>query len=108
MPLRALLVAGTTRSPLLPQIPTGNELGLKGLVSEAWCGLSDPAGLPTPIVVRLNETLNTVLATAAVKTRLTQMGVSVTPMSPEQYTDFIRNELEKWATVIREGNVKVD
>lgn len=106
--LRALLVAGTRRSPLLPEIPTGNELGFKGLVSEAWYGLSGPPGLPAPIVTKLNETLNAVLATDAVKERLTKMGVTITPMTPAAYTDFIADELKKWATVIEEGNVKVD
>lgn len=106
--VRALLVAGTKRSPLLPNIPTGNELGFKGLVSEAWYGLSGPAGLPEPIVTKLNTTLNDVLRTEAIASRLAQMGVTVTPMTPEQYTDFIKSELEKWATVIKEGNVKVD
>ena len=104
--LRALAIAAKTRSALLPDLPTATEAGLDGYEVSATYGLLAPAGTPQAIVDKLNAETKTILEQPDVKARLAEQGVIPTYTTPEQTSEHIRNEVAKWAKVIKAGNVK--
>jgi tripartite-type tricarboxylate transporter receptor subunit TctC len=104
--LRALAVASKTRSPLLPELPTATEAGLNGYEVSATYGLLAPAGTPKPIVDKLNAEVKAILEMPDLKARLAEQGVIPTYTTPEQTSKHIRDEIAKWAKVIKTGNVK--
>ena len=87
--LRALAVTSITRSSLMPDVPTIAEAGLTGFDASLYYGLAGPAGMPRPIVDKLNSALRSALASDDVKQRLTNDGTDVTPSTPEEYAAFI-------------------
>lgn len=106
--LRALGMASSRRFPLLPDVPTVAELGYPAFNASQWYGLCAPAATPRPVVERLNKALNAVLANPEVKAKLTDAAADVEPMSPEQFADFIRNEIAKWTRLVKAANLKLD
>ena len=105
--LKAIAVTGSARSPLAPEIPTVAEAGI-GFVATTWYGLMAPAGLPRPIVERLNKDTRALLGDEAVKTALAPQGVVATPSTPEEFRDFLRAEVAKWAKVVQDTGAKVE
>ncbi|MCC7425631.1 MAG: tripartite tricarboxylate transporter substrate binding protein [Alphaproteobacteria bacterium] len=99
--LRALAIASETRSEQFPDIPTLQELGYSGLVSDSWFGLSGPKGLPRPMVDRLNAAIQEVLKSPALLSRYREIVAQAPSSTPEQFTDFVRREIEAWAPVVR-------
>ncbi|MEK7345900.1 MAG: tripartite tricarboxylate transporter substrate binding protein [Pseudomonadota bacterium] len=91
--LQALAVSGPQRNARQPNTPTLAESGLSGLQLTSFGGLSVPAGTPAPVVKRLSEALNQVLAMPEVRTRLEAQGGSVAPASPEEYRDALQAEM---------------
>jgi tripartite-type tricarboxylate transporter receptor subunit TctC len=89
-------------------VPTVAELGYPAFNASQWYGLCAPAATPRPVVERLNKALNAVLANAEVKSRLTDAAADVEPMSPEQFAEFIRNEIAKWTRLVKAANLKLD
>jgi tripartite-type tricarboxylate transporter receptor subunit TctC len=106
--LRALAVASPRRIALLPDVPTLAESGLPGFEASVWWGLVAPAGTPRSTVNRLNAELQKVLAEPELRARLEALGAVITPGSPEQFADFIRNETVRWSGVIKAANIKPD
>ena len=106
--LRVLASAYAKRSELFPEAPTLAELGFPQLQGVIWYGLSGPAGTPASIVRRLSEELQKLLALPDVHERFSQQGAIPTPMTPQQYTAFIRAEIAKWGPVVRSSGAKVD
>jgi tripartite-type tricarboxylate transporter receptor subunit TctC len=106
--LRALAVTGAKRSPLVPQLPTLDEAGLRGFEIVGWNGLFVPAGTPPAIVAALHAETVKVLARPEVKERLATLGADGVGSSPDDFAAFVRAELEKWARVVREANIKVE
>jgi len=104
--LRALAVTSPKRMPQLPDVPTVAEQGLPEFEAQAWWGFLGPAGIPAPIVARMNAELAKVLKIPAVQERLSQMGVQVASSSPDDFGKFIRNEVDRWGKVVRENNIK--
>ena len=103
--LRALAVCGTTRSPLLPQVPAAAET-LQGFESAGWYGLLGPAGLPPEITGRLHTVFRTALTEPAMRERLAAQGVDVVAGTPEEFATFIGREIPKWAAVVKSAKIE--
>jgi tripartite-type tricarboxylate transporter receptor subunit TctC len=106
--LRALAVTGNKRSPLVPDLPTLDEAGLKGFEIVGWNGLFVPAGTPPQIVAKLHTETVKVLALPDVKERLATLGADGVGSSPEEFTAFVRAEVRKWAKVVKEAGIKLE
>jgi tripartite-type tricarboxylate transporter receptor subunit TctC len=106
--LRALALSGLKRSPLVPDLPTLDEAGLKGYEIVGWNGLFVPSGTPRPIVTRLHGDIAKALAQADVKERLATMGAEPVGNSPEEFRAFVKAEIVKWAKVVKEAGLKVE
>lgn len=106
--MRALAVTSAQRSPIAPEIPTAAEAGLPGFQLEAWFGLVGPGRLPAPIVKRLNEELDVVLAQPDVKELLSREGATPQPSTPEEFGSLIRSELARWRRLIKDNHIQTE
>jgi tripartite-type tricarboxylate transporter receptor subunit TctC len=106
--LRALAMAWSKRSGLLPDVPTFAELGLPGVVSSSWFGLAAPAETPAEIVHRLAAAMPQVFASPGYQARLEKLGLEQFALNPEQSAAFIRAEFDKWAAVASSAGIQVD
>jgi tripartite-type tricarboxylate transporter receptor subunit TctC len=104
--LRALAVTSTTRSGLLPDVPTMVEAGLPGFDASLYYGLAAPAGTPRPIIDKLNKALRDALASDEVKKQLGNDGTEITPGTPEDYADFIDKDEKKWSGLVKISGVE--
>ena len=105
--LRALCVTGTQRYELLPEPPTC-QAAAPGLVAVNWWGVLLPAGSPKGVVDKLNADTVKALADPDVKKRFADLGVEAVSSSPSEFTAFIRAEMDKYAKLIKEANIKVN
>jgi tripartite-type tricarboxylate transporter receptor subunit TctC len=106
--LRAIAVTGTARSAALPEVPTAVESGLPGFTAVQYYGLAAPAGVPRPIIARLNAALRTMLAADDFKKRLIGYGDDPAPSTPEEYAANIAREEAKWAALVKKLGIKLD
>jgi tripartite-type tricarboxylate transporter receptor subunit TctC len=106
--LRALAVASDKRFPLLPDVPTVTEAGLSGYEASVWWGLVAPAKTPPEIVQQLNAEINKALANPANANKLSELGVVVTPGTPDQFAAFIKSQTELWSGVVKTAGIKPD
>jgi len=107
-PIATLTLA---RTPVLPDLPTADEQGLKGFDSPGWYAFVAPAKTPAAAIRRLNQALAAALDTPAVRDRLQQLGNSVPPAerrAPEFLAQFIRSEISKWAAPIKASGTVLD
>ena len=103
--LRALAVTTSVRSEMLPDLPPIADF-VPGYEVSTWNGVVAPKNTPAPFVDRLNKEINAGLADVTVKKRIAEMGASPLVLSPAQFGRFIADDIEKWAKVIRAGNIK--
>jgi len=106
--LRALAVASERRAPYLSDVPTATEAGLRGFDATVWWGLVAPAKTPSVVVGRLSEEVNAALHDASVAKRLEDLGVVITPQTPEQFGRFIAAQTELWSRVVRTAGIRPD
>ena len=106
--LLGLAVTTAQRSPAAPEIPTIAESGMPGYDVSSWAGIVGPAGLPRPIVERLQGEFAKVLHSPEVKERLAAEGASPVASQPEQFAAFIVEELAKWGKTARDANAKIE
>ena len=106
--LRPLAVATLARTPLLPEVPTVDQSGLKGYESIAWYGLLAPAGTPGPVVDRLNAELVRSVQTPEVRDNLLRQGTEIVASSPARFAQIIREDIVKWTKVVKAAAVKPD
>ncbi|MBU0587628.1 MAG: tripartite tricarboxylate transporter substrate binding protein [Gammaproteobacteria bacterium] len=106
--VRPLAVTGLKRHPLFKDVPTLDESGFKGFDAMQWYGVVGPAGMPAPIVKLLNETLNTVLTGPDLQEKLSVEAVEPMAMSPAQFAQFIRADIERWTKLARARNIDLD
>jgi tripartite-type tricarboxylate transporter receptor subunit TctC len=106
--IRVLGVAGLNRSPVLPDLPTISEAGLPGYDTMVWFGLFAPAGTPKPIVEIVNRKTNAVLASPRVKEGLEKLGIEPVGGGADVLAGKVQSELSKWATIVREKNIRVE
>jgi tripartite-type tricarboxylate transporter receptor subunit TctC len=104
--VRALAVASKTRHPLLPDIPTAEEAGVAGYEVSNWIGLVAPAGTPPAIVARLHQAISEIQDTPEMQKRAADDGAVLEKMSTAAFGAFMRQEIDKWARVIKAGNIK--
>ena len=103
--MRALGVTAIKRSPLLPEVPTAAEQGLKGWSSYNWNGILAPAGTPKAIIERIHAVLSKPLNDPATRKRLEDIGYEVSGIGPAEYAAFLKEETEKWADVARKAGI---
>jgi len=107
--LRALATTGSMRTAAAPDLPTVAEAGLPGFEISAWYGMLAPAGTPPAIVNRLHDEIVKALKAPELKDRWTSLGADVVYQdTPEQFNTFLKNDLTKWAKVIKDGNIRPD
>lgn len=104
--LKALAVSTAKRSPLLPDVPTVSESGLKGFAIGTWFGLLAPAGTPRDIVERLNASIVRIMADAELRERLSSQGLDPVSSTPEQFAAHIKSELAKFARIVKTAGIK--
>src|SRR3954464_5944697 len=106
--IRALAISSAKRSPLLPEVPTLDELGVKGYEAATFTGIFAPAATPPATIQKLNAALRKALSTQVVRERYQSMGVEVMDMSQPQFDAYVRADWDKWRKVAREGNISVE
>jgi len=106
--IRALAVTTLKRSPLIPELPTVAETGLKGFEANNWYGLLVPAKTSRAIINRLNQDATTALNTPDIKEVLFRQGLDAAPESPEAFGAYIKSELAKWAKVVKAAGLKAE
>ena len=105
---KALGISSLRRFEGLPDIPTISEAGVPGFEGGGFIGLAAPAGTPRAAIVALNAAANKSLAVPEVRKRLIELATFPIGGSPEQFDQHLRAEIEKWARVIRAGNIRAD
>lgn len=106
--VRALAVTGDHRSPAFPDLPTVAEAGVPGYVAATWTGIVAPAGVPRPIVDKLNAAVNKALKSPAFLEKFTKFGDEPGGGSPEDFAATIKADSAKWAEVIKRSGAKLD
>lgn len=105
---RALAVTSAKRTRVLPDVPTMQEAGVANFDVASWQALYAPAGTPPAIVSRMNAEIEKIIASPDVAAKMDGLGLEHTANTPAQFTEYNRNELAKWAKVVKDGNIKVD
>jgi tripartite-type tricarboxylate transporter receptor subunit TctC len=106
--MRALAVTTPKRDPLLPNVPTMVESGFKDFEVTNWYAVAAPAGTAREIVTRVNTEVNRVLQLPDVSQKLDDLAVRRNPMTPEQFTAFVRTENEKYRRVAKQSNIRME
>jgi len=106
--IKPLAVTGIKRHPLLPEVPTFEELGYKGFDGVQWYGIVGPANMPATIVKRLNEEINKLLANPELRERLSSEALEPMPMSPEQFGQYMRDDIDKWSRLAKARNIQLN
>lgn len=106
--LRALTVTSAKRSPVLPDVPTTDELGIKGLQVYSWQAVAAPKGLPADIKAKLHAGIVAALNAPDIKPKLLEQGFEIVANTPEQFTAFQHAEFERWKKVITERKITAD
>ena len=106
--IRPLGVTSAVRSPQVPDIPTIAESGVPGFEVVGWNGLCAPAGLPAPLLAKINADSVKALSSPDTRQRMTEQGADTQPMAPAQFEAFLRSEIAKWAKVAKAANIRLD
>jgi len=103
--LRALAVIAPQRLPAVPDVPTAAEAGLPNFDVTTWYGILTPAGVPRPVVERLNRELVSIMTSADMKQKLAAQGTDVRTSTPDEFGAYIKEEIAKWGDVIRKASL---
>lgn len=106
--MKPIAVTGLKRHPLLPEVPTFEELGYKGFDGVQWYGIVGPAGMPAAVTRKLNDEINKAIGTPELQKRLSGEALDVMPMSPEQFGRFMQADIAKWAKLAKDRNITLD
>lgn len=106
--LNALAIAGSKRSQVLPNVPTLKEQGVEGVDVEQWYGFFAPAKTPKDVIAKLNQSLNKALADPEIIKRIEGHGADVEASTPEQLGELVKNDLQKWKTVVQRAKLQAD
>ena len=106
--LQGLAIVRSQRSPMLPDVPTLQELGIQATNAAPFYGVLGPAGLPPAILNKLYDTLVRALRSPALQAKLTDMGFDVVGSSPGEYGSKIRSEITLWSRIVRENKIQVE
>ncbi len=103
--LRALAVTSAQRTPQMPNVPTVAESGFPGYDVQSWYGMCAPAGTPTAVLDKLNADVHSVLRQTELSQRLSELGIDIAPTTREEFDQFIRAEIVRWAKVIKDAGI---
>ncbi len=106
--VKPIAVTGLKRHPLLPDVPTFEELGFKGFDGVQWYGIVGPARMPPAVVKALNDETNKALATPEVSQRFAGEALQVMPMTPEQFGAYIKQDIARWSKLAKERNIQLN
>jgi tripartite-type tricarboxylate transporter receptor subunit TctC len=106
--LRLLAQSTKARSPSLPDVPTYEEAGIKGLVLDQWVGVFVPTGTPAAVRIRLNREINKALAEAVIRDNFLQSGQEPVGGSAEAFSQLVHGDFETYARLVKELNIKSD
>jgi len=106
--LRALAITSTKRSPLLPDVPTMEELGIKGVTVYSWQAFAAPKGLPADIKAKVHAALVAGLNDPQIRSKLLDLGFEIVGNTPEQFTAFQASEFARWKKVIEVGKISIN
>ncbi len=106
--VKAIATSGAQRSSVLPDVPTLSEAGLPGYDATIWLGLMAPKGTPKAVVDRLNEAVTKVTGSAEVKAAWGKQGAAPIVLTAEAFDKYIKDDIEKWAKVIKTAGIKAD
>ena len=106
--VKALATTGKLRSDVLPDVPTLNEAGVPGYEATIWLGLMAPRGTPKAVVDKLNDAVTKIVGLPEVKQAWAKQGAVPLLMSPEVFDKYARDDITKWARVIKAANIQVD
>jgi tripartite-type tricarboxylate transporter receptor subunit TctC len=106
--IRALAVTSLQRSAAFPDVPTMDELGLKGFDSTAWYGILGPAGLPKDVVAKWTQVLAKAGGDKAVMDQISATGCDAQILTPAQTVERVQNDYGKWGRVVKEANIRAD
>ena len=105
--LKSLGISTAARSPLFPDMPAINE-ALPGFQVVVWFGILAPAGTPPEVVAKLNDAITRAIATPSVQEILKKLGVEPKGSTPEAFAATIRDDVDKWAKVVKEADITLD
>src|SRR5260370_16043465 len=106
--VRALGVATPERTAVMPDIPTIDELGIKGFDATTWHGLVAPAGTPKDVIDMLYIATTEAIKDPATQRALRDLGVDVIGSSPKEFEDYIKSEIPKWTSVVKASGAQMD
>jgi tripartite-type tricarboxylate transporter receptor subunit TctC len=103
--VRALATTGLVRSPVLPNVPTVSESGVPGYEATIWLGIMAPKGTPTEIVDTLNAAIARIIARPEIRDAWARQGAVPMTMTPDKFDAYMRQDIEKWAKVIKSAGI---
>jgi tripartite-type tricarboxylate transporter receptor subunit TctC len=106
--LRALAVTSDKRHPLFPDVPTSSEAGFPGIEVTSWNGLMAPANTPKEVVLAINAEVAKIVGSPEMKSRIIEQGFQPIALSMSETESFVKVDVERWAKVIRDANIKAD
>jgi tripartite-type tricarboxylate transporter receptor subunit TctC len=109
--VRALAVTSAKRSPYVPEVPTMDEAGVPGYNeagSDLWFGIVGPAGIPKPIVLKLNEKLIEALRAPDMRQRIRLQAFDLWTSTPEEFTAVLKSDHAKWGKIVRAAGARID
>jgi len=106
--LKALGSTGKVRSPVLPEVPTVAEAGVPGYEAVIWLGIMAPVGTPKPVVERLNAEIRRIVMSPELKQAWAKQGAVPMSMSTDEFGQYLRDDIAKWAKVVKISGAKVD
>lgn len=106
--MRPIAVTGLKRHPLLPDVPTFEELGFRGFDGVQWYGIVAPAGVPADITRQLNTEINKALTDPKLRERLSGEALEPMPMQPDEFGRFIEADIARWSALAKERNIRLE
>ena len=106
--VKAIATTGHKRSDVMPDVPTLNEAGVPGYEATIWLGLMAPKGTPKAVVDKLNDAVSKIVGQPEVKAAWNKQGAVAMVMSPEVFDKYARDDIAKWAKVIKSAGIKAD
>lgn len=106
--VKGLAISSATRSPLLPNVPTGAEVGLPGFVASGWFGIVVPVATPPAVIERLSQAIEGIAAAPLTAQRFAQNGISVERSTPEGFAQLIRDDRARWKQVIDAAAIRIE